>query len=103
MTRTPETLRDGEIVTDLPAGPYQWSGLVPVPACGEHVNVTMNNLGPGIVRGYFLMDGTHGKTPRYLGVAVSLMDPPAWWCRQGNPTRLATVFGAEIAALKVIE
>jgi len=32
----------------------KWSGRQPVPAIGQTVTVTMNKLGDGIVRGYFI-------------------------------------------------
>jgi hypothetical protein len=69
----------------------QWSGVRPVPAIGTRVRVTMNDLGPGVITGYFVEYG-------WLGVYVRL-DPdtrPAWHKKQ-NPTKTdAMVFGIEI-------
>ncbi len=75
----------------------KWSGEHAVPAIGETVNVTMNGLGRGIVRGYFVANV-------WLGIYVELSNPPEWWVKQMcrtdfSPARkpgCAMVFGAEI-------
>ncbi len=75
----------------------KWSGRQGVPEIGEIVNVTMNGLGKGIVRGYFVEDV-------WLGIYVELLNPPEWWINQtrrmafseARKPGCAMVFGAEI-------
>ncbi len=75
----------------------KWSGKQAVPAISETVNVTMNGLGKGIVRGYFVEDV-------WLGIYVELSNPPEWWIKQmrhadSSPARkpgCTMVFGTEI-------
>jgi hypothetical protein len=85
LQMTPENQNNRDII--------KWSGGPHVPGIGDKVNVTMNGLGEGTVRGYFTSTG-------WLGVAVSLDNPPDWytWQNEGkNP--LAFVFGAEVTSL----
>ena len=73
----------------------KWSGSTPPPARGTRVNIQMNNLGPGIVLGYFIEHG-------WLGVHVQLTKPPLWFRRQEKEARRrfypgqALVFGVEL-------
>ena len=73
-----------------------WSSLGPLPRIGTRVRVTMNGLGPGIVRGYFTESG-------WLGLHVELTAPPAWWVKQVTEAkrtgkrRWAHIFGVEFA------
>lgn len=61
----------------------------PPPAIGARIQVTMNNLGPGTVRGYFVEGG-------WLGLLVEFHNPPAWWVKQNAPNRpLGHIFGIE--------
>lgn len=75
----------------------RWSGAgsgFPVPPrVGDVVRLTINSIGLGTVKGYFVESG-------FLGVKVTPHNPPAWWTKQ-NPTRsLCTVFGVEISTLR---
>ena len=89
-----EPLKNWQVVTTRPTEPHIWSGAEAVPSVGASVHVTLNGLGPGTVRGYFLADGE--RRPRYLGVAVELSRPPAWWSASNPNTKTALVFGSEI-------
>jgi hypothetical protein len=72
--------------------PYKWSGKQAPPAIGDAVQVSMNGLGVGVVKGYFAEAG-------WLGLLVKLAAPPAWWLKQnkGNEDRLAHIFGTELS------
>jgi hypothetical protein len=52
-----------------------WSGEQAPPTVGTKVTAYMNNLGPATVKGYFIEHG-------WLGVYLSLRQPPEWWKRQ---------------------
>jgi hypothetical protein len=71
--------------------PFKWSGKQPPPAIGAAISVSMNGLGIGVVKGYFVEES-------WLGLLIELKKPPAWWLKQNanNPDRLAHIFGAEI-------
>lgn len=76
---------------------FKWSGKdnLPIPQVGDTVNVTMNDLGLGVVRGYVLSAGDPGN--QYLGVVVFLSAPPQWFLDQnGGENKLCVVYGAEI-------
>jgi hypothetical protein len=81
-----------------------WSADFPLPEIGERVVITMNTIGPAIVRGYF---SEHG----YLGLMTYATRPPKWlrdqnkrnanpndpeWVKQG----IGCEFGAELALPK---
>lgn len=70
--------------------PMKWSGKDDPPAVGAKVKVRMNNIGPGVVRGYFVEYG-------WLGVLVKPSKPPKWWREQTKDMAdpLAHIFGAE--------
>lgn len=72
-------------------GDLKWSSAKPPPALGESVKVNFNKLGSAVVKGYFAEAG-------WLGVLLSLSDPPKWWKEQNksDPKRLAHVFGTEL-------
>ena len=80
-----------------------WSGrdMMPPPAVGSTIKVTMNALGLARVTGYFVQDG-------YLGVRAILQDPPEWLVEQHKRTALehpewdlerGHFFGSEISCL----
>lgn len=75
-----------------PADVVKWGGNInpAPPEIGTRVRVSMNNLGTGTVRGYFV-------EANWLGLLVKLDNPPAWWREQnkGDPGRLAHIFGPE--------
>ena len=75
----------------LPVGPFKWSGKTQPPELGASVHVTMNNLGPGTIKGYFIEEG-------WLGVLIELRNPPDWWKKQNakEPQRQAYIFGTEL-------
>jgi hypothetical protein len=60
----------------------------PPPAIGTRITVTMNSIGPGTVRGYFVEDN-------WLGLLVELHDPPIWWRKQNPDWPLGHIFGPE--------
>lgn len=62
----------------------RWSGVGPIPAIDEQITVTLDKLGPGIVRSYFTQDD-------WIGLRVELIEPPEFI---GKNRRL---FGTEIA------
>jgi len=74
---------------DVPADKAKWSGQDAPPNLGDRVVVTMNGLGPGIVKGFFVSSG-------YLGVGVQLDSPPAWYTEQNKGNPVARVYGAEV-------
>jgi len=71
-------------------GKVLWGVKQMPPAIGTMVRVTMNGLGQGTVRGYFVECD-------WLGLLVELHNPPKWWREQNkaDPKRLAHVFGIE--------
>jgi hypothetical protein len=84
-------------------GCEHWSGRGPLegmeklPQLGDHVMVTVNSIGPGVVCGYFRAEGE--REERWAGVMVRLSDPPAWMKKQNAGKwyePYALVFGAEI-------
>lgn len=78
--------RDGRLLNG--SAPVKWDGADAPPELGARVMVTMNNMGPATVMGYFVKHG-------WLGIVVRLQKPPAWWLSQ-NPRRpLCHVFGPE--------
>jgi hypothetical protein len=74
---------------DAPEGKAKWSGKGEPPKLGSRVVVTMNGLGPGEVRGFFVQGG-------YLGIGVKLDSPPHWYKYQNKGNPIARVFGAEV-------
>jgi hypothetical protein len=69
--------------------PVKWSNDLPPPAIGTKVHVTMNRLGTGVVRGYFVECG-------WLGLLVEFLNPPEWYVKQNSHSNpLGHVFGAE--------
>lgn len=85
---------------------WVWRGADPIPTEGQRIRATMNGLGPGQVRGYFVAGepgGADSDHPhqRFLGVAVDLESPPAWYVNQNarTPDQPAYLFGGEIAPL----
>lgn len=93
----------GEATLDEVAA-AKWSGLIPIPAIGERVEVRMNGFGPGIVVGQFVEAG-------YAGVKVLLdtiptkkasggYDWPAHMARNKS-IEVVHAFGIEVAAPKI--
>lgn len=93
---------DRGIYLDALDEPMKWSASfgspIPseIPAIGDQVFVSMNSIGPSIVKGYFESCG-------YVGLMVKPINPPAFfvencakaklrWQREG----IGCVFGAEI-------
>lgn len=48
-----------------------WSGSQPLPAIGQKITITMNGIGPAIVKDYF-------SSESYLGVMTLALEPPKW-------------------------
>lgn len=83
-----------------------WSAPFPLPEVGDNVTITMNRIGPAIVKGYFSQGA-------YVGVMTFATEPPKWlrdqqrdvnandpdWVKQG----IGCEFGAEIALPKTNE
>lgn len=66
-------------------------GLVP-PPIGARIWVSMNNLGPAIVVGYFTLHG-------WLGILADLEAAPDWHKRQNNNDPRGHLFGPEFEPL----
>jgi hypothetical protein len=77
---------------NAPEGVAKWSGNGSPPWLGDTVDVTMNSLGKGTVKGFFVQSG-------FLGVGVELKSPPEWYKKQNNGNPIARVFGAEVRKL----
>ena len=84
------TLRHiGEYITASTFTDLRWSGKGAVPAIGASVHVGLNNIGPGTVESYFAEEG-------WLGVMVSLKNPPEWYIRQNGADAHAHIYGSEM-------
>lgn len=83
---------DPKVATPANAAPGKvlWGGKHEPPAIGSKVRVTMNGLGRGTVRGYFVECD-------WLGLLVELHNPPQWWAKQNPQRPLAHIFGIEFA------
>lgn len=83
---------------DIPVEP-KWSGDEEPPAIGTKIRISMNGIGPAIVRGYFVECG-------WLGLLTEVLSPPDWWVRQnvkpGQPAPLGHVFGVEFKPWKEV-
>lgn len=73
---------------DIIADGVKWSGDAPIPDIGQHVTVTMNNLGEAKVVSRYIND--------WVGIFVYLYNPPDWYRDQNGIHGLGLVFGAEI-------
>lgn len=80
---------------DAPEGVPKWSGNGSPPWLGDKVNVTMNSLGKGTVKGFFVLHG-------YLGIGIELDSPPKWYVEQNDGNLIARVFGNEMATDGVV-
>ena len=88
----PAVYKDGmPIVTDNPDVAI-WAGKVAPPPVGTKIDVNMNGLGHGNVVGYFVLEG-------YLGLRVSLDNPPEWYVRQNKGNAVGHIFGPEFRPL----
>ncbi len=59
------------------------------PAIGSQVKIYMNGLGEGLVVGYFV-------EYKYLGIEVTLANPPAWYVKQNGGNMVARLFGVDL-------
>lgn len=66
----------------------RWVSEHGIPNLGDHVLVTMNGLGKGVVTAYFAERG-------FLGVQVHLFDPPEWYTKQHDNYHVL-VYGPEV-------
>lgn len=91
-----------------------WSAKFYVPNIGDSCYITMNSIGPAIVKGYFTSYGgvIKGVPTWFLGVMTLSLDPPKWlrqqqkeaaknphkpkWLREG----IGCEFGCEIELTK---
>lgn len=92
MTQIPDGIvpRTEENKSDVSI--LKWSGDFPIPAIGQKVKINFNDLGTGVVDGYFQEGG-------YFGVRVKLDKEPAWKVKQHKGTQfagMAMIFGVEI-------
>ena len=65
-----------------------WFNANPPPAIGAKVRANFNKLGTGEVVGYFVEDG-------FLGLLVTLDNPPDWHVKQNGRGVKAHLFGPE--------
>ena len=65
-----------------------WFNANPPPAIGAKVRANFNKLGTGEVVGYFVEDG-------FLGLLVTLDNPPDWHIKQNGRGVKAHLFGPE--------
>lgn len=82
--RTPILNKDCEV---------KWSGDIPPPPIGTRIQITMNNIGPAKVVGYFVEYG-------WLGLLTHKHEsPPDWWIKQNGRDCVGHVFGIEFKEL----
>ena len=74
-------VKNGDTVT--------WSATSDPPAIGAKVEVSVNDIGPATVLGYFVEYG-------WLGVCVEPSDPPEWYVKQNGRHAVCGVMGAEL-------
>jgi hypothetical protein len=79
-----------EIDEALKSNP-KWSSNGPIPAIDSEVDLDVNGLGKGVVKGFFTEAG-------WLGVLCELLDPPEWWIKQTakHEDKVCHVFGLEL-------
>ena len=58
------------------------NGSTPLPEIGETVMITMNGIGPAVVKGYFASGETEGQM--FLGVMTLALHPPKWLKQQNR-------------------
>ncbi len=69
-------------------GDVTWFNANPPPPIGAKVRATINRLGTAKVIGYFVEEG-------YLGLLVTLDNPPDWHVKQNRRNIKAHLFGPE--------
>jgi hypothetical protein len=74
---------------DAPA----WFGGEAPPKVGDTIRVTINNIGPAVVTGYFIEEG-------FLGVLNQPISPPDWYVKQNGGNVVGGAFGPEIAQMQ---
>jgi hypothetical protein len=62
---------DFPLYLDASGKPMKWSASFPIPAINDRVCITMNGIGPAIVKGYFESEG-------FVGVMTLPLNPPKW-------------------------
>lgn len=67
-----------EIWRDADGHPLLWSGGQRLPEIGEKITITMNSIGPAVVKGYFKAGNPKQAYGMYLGVMTLVTKPPKW-------------------------
>jgi hypothetical protein len=67
------------VYTDADGTEMLWSAKFPIPTIGATIQITMNKIGPAVVKGYFVCET---KDANYIGVMTKPIDPPDWLQRQ---------------------
>lgn len=88
--KTLQTDSKGEIIKQFDVA--MWGAKEPPPPIGAEIFVTINNCGPAIVTGYFVLEN-------FLGLRCRLTNPPAWHVKQNNGNPNGHVFGPEFRML----
>lgn len=84
---------EGGMPIPSPTGLPRWYNAAPVPAIGTVVEVTMNRIGMATVTGYFVEEG-------FLGLIITIHNPPEWHRKANRDLKNGHVFGTEIRFLE---
>lgn len=76
----PTTTSDPHTYINAEGRQLKWSATFPLPEIGARIHITMNRIGPAIVKGYFEA-GDPAKAV-WLGVMTKATKPPAYLKRQ---------------------
>lgn len=74
-TGKPAADSTGFAIYEVDGQQLKWSGKMPLPKIGDRIEIIMNRIGPGVVKGYFSEAG-------FLGVMTSADNPPEWLRKQ---------------------
>lgn len=82
-----EHKQDVLVYKDQDGNELVWAAAFPMPKVGDKVTITMNGIGPAIVKGYFAVypapDYEYDRTI-FVGVMTLATKPPAWLKRQNK-------------------
>jgi len=88
------TKKEGHRIAKCEGRQVKYSEHDRVPDIGERITISMNSIGPAVVKGYFIEF-------EFVGVLAVPVTPPDWWKRQnadynGPLKDCCGVFGSEI-------